>query len=75
MLERTSSISETPPNAPPEGILEAWYEVFGDTLARERAELQRSRQLIESQAAQSIAELRARIVELERNLEQSCAPS
>jgi hypothetical protein len=62
-----------PPSALPDAILDAWYEVLGDALAQERATWQREsareRALIESQAAQSIAELRTRVVELERSLE------
>jgi integrin beta 3 len=57
---------------PPEStdvLIDAWREVLGDTLAQERASWQRERALIEAQAAQSIAELRTRVIELERKLE------
>ena len=57
-----------PPESP-DGLTEAWYEVLGGALAQERAAWQRERTLIEAQAAQAIAELRARIIELERNLD------
>jgi hypothetical protein len=57
------------PPEPPDALLEAWHEVLGGALAQERATWQRERALIEAQAAQSIAELHARIIELERKLE------
>jgi hypothetical protein len=57
-----------PPESP-DVLLDAWREALGDVLAHERSVWQRERALIEAQAAQAIAELRTRVVELERTLE------
>src|ERR1700750_495956 len=69
MWQEKSSGFAMPQQPPPDAILEAWHEVLGDALARASATWARERALIESQAAQSSAELRARIVELERTVE------
>lgn len=46
-------------------------EALGQVIANERREWRRERELIEAQAREAVAELRARIVELERDAKQS----
>jgi hypothetical protein len=50
-------------------LIDAWREALIDAMAQQCAAWQRERALIEAQAAQTIAELRAKIVELERSHE------
>jgi hypothetical protein len=69
MLNASPDESLMPLPESPDILLDAWREALGDALARERATWQRERALIEAQAAQSIAELHTRVIELERKLE------
>ena len=56
--------SSLPPPDSADLVLDAWREALGETLGQERASWARERALIEAQAAQTIAELRATIVEM-----------
>ena len=53
--------SSLPPPDSADLLLDAWRQALGETLGQERASWARERALIEAQAAQIIAELRATV--------------
>jgi hypothetical protein len=62
-----------PPTRSSDVLPEALRDALGQVIANERREWRRERELIEAQSRETVAELRARVIELERKAEETIA--
>ena len=51
-------------------LLDAWREVLGEALAAERRQWERQRELIEAQSAAIISTLKAKVMEIEKSVDE-----
>src|SRR4029077_18321958 len=63
MNNNGNDLLEAPPSPQADALLEGWRDALGHALAQERKQWARERELIEAQAAQIIAALRAEVAE------------